>query len=69
MPITFADSPAFDALGLENRPALILGMDNLRILDRVAIDFDSRSVLFDLPDDIAGNGWQKNRNCNRRIGR
>lgn len=47
--ITFTDSPAFDALGLGNRPALILGMGNLRLFDRVAIDFESRQVLFDLP--------------------
>lgn len=49
VPITFTDSPAFDALGLSDRPALILGMANLRLLDRLAIDFESRKVLFDLP--------------------
>ena len=47
--ITFPDSPAFDALGLGDRPALILGMRNLRLFDRVAIDFETRQVLFDLP--------------------
>ncbi|MDZ4306701.1 aspartyl protease family protein [Allopontixanthobacter sp.] len=47
--ITFADSPAFDELGLGRRPALILGMNDLRGFDRVAIDFNSRQVLFDLP--------------------
>lgn len=49
MPITFADSPAFAALELEKRPALILGMRDLRLFDRIAIDFESRRVLFDLP--------------------
>ncbi|MXP45013.1 aspartyl protease family protein [Allopontixanthobacter sediminis] len=49
--ITFADSPAFDELGLGRRPALILGMSNLRMFDRVAIDFNSRQVLFDLPSE------------------
>jgi hypothetical protein len=49
--ITFADSPAFEALGLIKRPALILGMGSLRLFDRVAIDFESRRVLFDMPSD------------------
>lgn len=48
-PITFTNSPAFEALGLVKRPALILGMGNLRLFDRVAIDFEARKVLFDLP--------------------
>lgn len=49
VPIGFADSPALAALGLEDRPALILGMGNLRMFERVAIDFASRRILFDLP--------------------
>lgn len=49
--ITFTDSPAFDELGLGRRPAMILGMSNLRMFDRVAIDFHSRQVLFDLPPE------------------
>ena len=49
VPVGFADSPAFAALGLADKPALILGMGNLRPFDRVAIDFASRRVLFDVP--------------------
>ncbi len=49
-PISFADSPTFAAMGLDAEPALILGMSELRLFDRVAIDFASRRVLFDLPD-------------------
>lgn len=49
-PITFADSPTFAALGLADEPAMILGMHELRAFERVAIDFPSRRVLFDLPD-------------------
>ncbi len=49
VPIGFAESPAFAALGYTDQPALILGMGNLRVFDRVAIDFASRKVLFDLP--------------------
>lgn len=47
--ISYADTPAFDALGLGKRPALSLGMYHLRMFDRVAIDFDTRKILFDLP--------------------
>ena len=50
IPITYADAPAFAALGLADRPALTLGMDHLRLFDRVAIDFDKRRILFDLPN-------------------
>ena len=53
MPIAYADGPAFAALGLHKKPALILGMRDLRLFDRVAIDFESRTVLFDLPRGIA----------------
>ncbi|MXO89346.1 retroviral-like aspartic protease family protein [Pontixanthobacter aquaemixtae] len=49
MPITFAESPAFAALGLSERPAIIMGMRDLRLFNRVAIDFEKRQVLFDLP--------------------
>ncbi|MGI9375839.1 MAG: retropepsin-like aspartic protease [Tsuneonella suprasediminis] len=49
MPIAFADAPAFAALGYGDKPALILGMESLRLFDRVAIDFAQRKVLFDMP--------------------
>lgn len=45
--LAYADSPAFAALGLERRPALLLGMEQLRLFDRVAIDFAARRILFD----------------------
>ena len=47
--VAYADSPVFPALGLADRPALMLGMRELRLFKRVAIDFSSRKVLFDLP--------------------
>lgn len=47
--IAFADSPHFPALGLDRKPALFLGMRDLRQLDRVAIDFAARRIFFDLP--------------------
>ncbi len=51
MPIAFADAGIFRHLGLHNRPALLLGMDSLRLFDRVSIDFARRSVRFLLPGD------------------
>ncbi|OBV11253.1 aspartyl protease family protein [Erythrobacter dokdonensis] len=53
IPLTFADAPAFDALGLSETPALSLGMQHLALFDRVAIDFANRRVLFDVPRDVA----------------
>lgn len=47
--IAFSDSPAFRALKLDRRPALMLGMRELRLFRRVAIDFAARKVMFDLP--------------------
>lgn len=47
--IAFADSPVFPALELDKRPAMLLGMRELRLFKRVALDFRSRKVMFDLP--------------------
>ena len=52
LPLVFSDSPAFAALGLADKPALMLGMSELRLFDRVAIDFESRRVLFDVPRTV-----------------
>jgi predicted aspartyl protease len=46
--IAFVDSPAFAALKLMNRPALLLGMHELRAFGRVAIDFPQHTILFDV---------------------
>ena len=43
------------ALGLDKKPALMLGMRELRLFRRVAIDFAARKVFFDLPDDFETN--------------
>ncbi|WP_126177000.1 aspartyl protease family protein [Tsuneonella rigui] len=47
--IAYSDAPAFAALGLAHKPAMVLGITDLRSFDRVAIDFAERTVLFDLP--------------------
>lgn len=52
-PILFTDSPPFRGLGLSDQPALILGMAELKLFRRVAIDFKTRRVLFDMPSGAA----------------
>ena len=49
LPMIFADSPPFERLNLSEKPALLLGMGQLRAFQRVAIDFQERKILFDLP--------------------
>ncbi len=49
LPVTFADNYAFKALKLQNKPAILLGMDALKLFDRVVIDFTNRRVAFDMP--------------------
>ena len=48
--IAFTDAPPFARLKLDRKPALLLGMRELRAFPRLAIDFRSRQILFDLPD-------------------
>ncbi len=50
--IAYTDSPAFAALLLREKPAILLGMRDLRSFERVAIDFDTRKILFDTPRGI-----------------
>ena len=49
MPVAFADAPPFARLGLHEKPALLLGMGQLRAFRRVAIDFEAKKIFFDLP--------------------
>ena len=48
-PIAFADAPPFKRFGLGDRPALLLGMDALRLFRSVDIDFANREIRFKLP--------------------
>ncbi|MFZ9396628.1 MAG: aspartyl protease family protein [Erythrobacter sp.] len=52
VPISFADAPAFAALGLQDKPVLSIGMQHLKLFDRVAIDFAKRRIMFDLPANL-----------------
>lgn len=47
--IAYADAPPFATLDLQKRPAILLGMRELRSFKRVAIDFEARKILFDVP--------------------
>lgn len=50
--IAFADAPVFAALDLDDKPAMMLGMRELRLFRRIALDFGSRRVRFDLPPGV-----------------
>lgn len=59
LPVTFADNYAFHALNLNDRPAILFGMDALKLFDRVVIDFGNRRVGFDLPRGARADPWSK----------
>lgn len=44
LPLAFADVHPFKKLGLTDRPAILLGMDALRLFTRVSVDFANRRV-------------------------
>ena len=50
--VAYADTPVFAALDLDEKPALLLGMRELRLFKRIAIDFNSRRVYFALPKEL-----------------
>ena len=50
VPVIFADASPFAELGMQDKPALLLGISVLRVFDRVAIDFARGKVDFLLPD-------------------
>jgi predicted aspartyl protease len=49
VPVAIADVAPFHRLGLADRPALLLGMDALRLFRAVDIDFANRSIVLKLP--------------------
>jgi predicted aspartyl protease len=50
-PIVIADFLVFDAWGLRQRPALLIGMNLLRQFERVSIDYGLQELRFDLAAD------------------
>lgn len=59
MPIAFADAAPFTRLGLADKPALLIGMDALRLFERVSVDFANKKVRFLLPGDARRDGLQQ----------
>ena len=49
VPIAFADLHTFAEFGMNDGPAMLLGMDVLRHFDRVAVDFGRKEVSFQPP--------------------
>lgn len=49
LPVAFSNAPPFARLGLVDRPALLLGMDALRLFGRVRIDFANRELRLERP--------------------
>jgi predicted aspartyl protease len=47
--VAFADAHIFRQLNLDNRPALLLGMNAMKAFDRISIDFAAKKVRFVLP--------------------
>ncbi len=54
-PVAFADLHTFDLWGLSDQPALMMGMDLLRIFDQVSVDFGHRQVRFRLAANLNSN--------------
>lgn len=52
VPVAFADALPFRRFGLVEQPALLLGMDTLKLFRRVHIDFANREIRFLLPRDV-----------------
>jgi hypothetical protein len=51
--IVFADAHTFNQLALNERPALLLGMNAMRAFDRVSIDFANKKLRVLLPEHSA----------------
>ncbi|MBB3912018.1 retropepsin-like aspartic protease [Sphingomonas desiccabilis] len=49
VPVVIADVAPFHRFGLTDRPALLLGMDALRLFRAVDIDFANRAIVLRLP--------------------
>ncbi len=48
--VAFSNARIFEELGYGDKPAILLGMDAMRLFDKVSIDFAQKKVRFDLPD-------------------
>jgi len=58
IPIAFADALPFKRFGLSDTPALMLGMDALKLFRRVQIDFANREIRLTLPRGVSIDPFQ-----------
>jgi predicted aspartyl protease len=58
IPLAFADVHPFRQLQLLDRPAVLLGMDALRLFNRVSVDFANRRVRLLTPDSSQNGSIQ-----------
>jgi hypothetical protein len=56
--VAFVDAHTFKQLGLEKKPALLLGMNAMRAFDRVSIDFANKRLRVILPKESRADGIQ-----------
>jgi len=54
MPIAYADVRTFSLFGIDDKPAILVGMDVLRGFERVAVDFKQREVRFRVGNGALG---------------
>jgi predicted aspartyl protease len=70
MPVGFGDVHLFGKLGLADRPAILLGMDALRLFQRVSVDFARKEVRFLRADgEVSGRAEPLREAERERIGR
>lgn len=62
--VAFSDVPPFKRFGLADTPALLLGMDSLRLFRQVGIDFANREIRFALPRGVYDAGMNDPNNAN-----
>ncbi|WP_425228706.1 aspartyl protease family protein [Sphingomonas sp.] len=61
--VAFSDVPPFARFGLTGKPALMLGMDALRLFRQVDIDFANREIRFALPRSHMGMAFDGTRSA------
>jgi predicted aspartyl protease len=55
LPVAFSDAEPFRRFGLTDQPALLLGMDALRLFEHVSIDFPNREVRLSVTHNSVAN--------------
>lgn len=58
IPIAFADIHTFRQFGIGDKPSMLIGMDVLRMFERVSLDFRQKRVRFRLRDDEGASAVQ-----------